>query len=164
MPRSILAAIDLTFSPDQVLAAAKEYGKAFSAKVYLVHVAQREPTPEHAAIDLSLQSDTISGPDLPIAVDRKDEADRLRAEHQALQDLRERLTDDGIDAAALSIEGPTVDKLLLEIDRLDIDLVIMAPHAPGFFRQLFYGSTTKEVIRDAPCPVLVLPPKWEQKS
>lgn len=161
MPRSILAAIDLAFSTDQVLAATREYAKAFSAKVYLVHVTELGPTPQHA--DLSLLSDTISGPDLPINVDREEEAVRLRAEHRALQDLRSKLTDAGVDATALSIEGPTVDKLLLEIERLDIDLVIMAPHAPGFFRELFFGSTTKEVIRDAPCPVLVLPPKWEQK-
>lgn len=164
MARSILAAIDLTFSTDQVLAATREYAKALSAKVYLVHIAQREPTSEQAAVDLSLLSDTVSGPALPVSVGRQDEADRLRSERQALQDLRSKLSVVGVDAIALSIEGPTVDKLLLEIDRLDIDLVIMAPHAPGFFRDLFLGSITKEVIRKAPCPILVLPPKWEPAS
>jgi len=164
MHKSILAAIDLAVSSDQVLAATREYAKAFSAKVYLVHVTQREPTPEHATIDLSMLSDPISGPDLPINVDRQEEADRLRAEHRTLQDLRKNLSDEGIDATALTIEGATVEKLLLEIERLDIDLVIMAPHAPGFFRDIFIGSTTKEVIRDAPCPILVLPPKWDKQG
>ena len=40
MPRSILAAIDLAVSSDQVFVAAREYAEAFSAKVYLVHVAE----------------------------------------------------------------------------------------------------------------------------
>ena len=158
MPKCILAAVDLASSSDQVVTAAQEYAEAFSARVYLVHVAEVGPTPEQAAIDRSLLSDPISGPDLPINVDRQDEADRLRAEHRALQDLRTKLSGAGIDATALFIEGATVDKLLLEIDRLNIDLIIMAPHAPGFLRDLFFGSTTKEVIREAPCPVLVLPP------
>ena len=161
MPKCILAAVDLAFSSDQIVNAAQEYAEAFSARVYLVHVAEVGPTPEHAAIDLSLLSDPISGPDLPINVDRQDEAVRLRSEHRALQDLKTKLSGAGIDATALFIEGATVDKLLSEIDRLNIDLVIMAPHAPGFLRDIFFGSTTKEVIRDAPCPVLVLPSALE---
>jgi len=157
MPKSILAAIDLAASSDQIIAAAQEYAEAFSAKVYLVHVAEVGPTPEHGAIDLSLLSDTISGPDLPINVDREDEAVRLRAEHRALQDLRTKLSDAGIDATALLIEGPTIDKILLEIDRLDIDLVIIGSHSPRVLRDFLFGSTMKEVVREAHCPVLVLP-------
>ena len=158
MPKSILAAIDLAVSSDQIIAAAQEYSEAFSAKVYLVYVAEVGPTPEHATIDLSLLTDPISGPDLPINVDRKDEADRLRAEHRALQGLKTKLSDAGIAATALLIEGATVEKLLLEIDRLDIDLVIIGSHSPSFLRDFFSGSTMKEVVREARCPVLVLPP------
>jgi nucleotide-binding universal stress UspA family protein len=158
MPKSILAAIDLAASSDQIIAAAQEYAEAFSAKVYLVHVAEVGPTPGDAAIDLSLLSDPISGPDLPINVDRDDEAVRLRAEHRALQGLKTKLSDAGIGATALFIEGATVEKLLLEIDRLDIDLVIIGSHSPSFLRDFFSGSTMKEVVREARCPVLVLPP------
>ena len=67
MPKSILAAIDLAASSDQIIAAAQEHAEAFSAKVYLVHVAEVGATPEHGAIDLSLLSDTISGPDEVLA-------------------------------------------------------------------------------------------------
>ena len=158
MVKSILAAIDLAASSDQIIAAAQDYAQAFSAKVYLVHVTEVGPTPEHGAIDLSLVSDPVSGPNLPINVDREDEALRLRDEHRALQDLRTKLSDAGIDAAALFIEGATVEKLLLEIDRLDIDLVIIGSHSPSFLRDIFYGSTMKDVVREAGCPVLVLPP------
>ncbi len=87
-----------------------------------------------------------------------------RAERQALQDLRKKLSEAGIDATALNIEGPIIDKLLLEIDRLDIDLVIIGSHAPSFLRDLFFGSTTKEVMRKAPCPVLVLPSTWDERG
>jgi nucleotide-binding universal stress UspA family protein len=162
MPRSILAAIDLAVSSDQVLAAAKEYSEAFSAKVYLVHVAEPGPISEAALMILSSEEEVDLEPEVKFALDRKAEADRLRAERHAFQDLRRKLSEAGVDATAIYIEGPTVDKLLLEIDRLDIDLVIIGSHAPSFLRDLFLGSTTKEVVRDALCPVLVLPPAGDE--
>jgi nucleotide-binding universal stress UspA family protein len=161
MPSSILAALDLAVSSDQVLAAAREYAEAFSAKVYLVHVA--EPGPISEAADRSEDEIDIE-PEVKFALDRKAEADRLRAERQTLQDLRRELFEAGVDATALYIEGPTVDKLLLEIDRLDIDLVIIGSHAPGFLRDLFLGNTTKDVVREALCTVLVLPPTWDKRD
>ncbi len=155
MPKSILAAIDLAASSDQIVSAAQEYAEAFSAKVYLVHVTKLGPEPQHSIID---PSDPEFAPVGPVSFDRKDEADRLRAEHRALQGLKTKLSDAGIDATALFIEGATVEKLLLEIDRLDIDLVIIGSHSPSFLRDFFSGSTMKEVVREARCPVLVLPP------
>jgi nucleotide-binding universal stress UspA family protein len=164
MPSSILATIDLAVSSDQVLAAAREYAEAFSARVYLVHVAELGPTSAAAVMFPSSEDEVDIEPEVKFPLDRKFEADRLRAERQTLQDLRRELSEAGVDATALYIEGPTVDKLLLEIDRLDIDLVIIGSHAPGFLRDLFLGSTTKDVVREALCPVLVLPPTWDMRD
>ena len=162
MPKSILAAIDLAASTDQVVAAAKEYSKAFSAKLYLIHV-----TPEPEAM-VSLPLSTAGGDydEAPVIIplDRQAEADRLREEHRALQDLKTKLSDAGIEATALLIEGATVEKLLLEIDKLGIDLVIIGSHAPSFLRDLVFGGTTKEILRGAGCPVLVLPPQWNEQG
>ena len=156
MPKSILAAIDLAASTEQIAETAKEYSKAFSAKLYLVHVAF---APE---VKVSYpQSSTGPGIDvspLAISVDREAEADRLRGEHRALQELGRELSEVGIDVTALSVEGETVDKLVLEITRLEIDLVIIGSHAPRFLQDFLFGSTTKEVLREAGCPVLILPP------
>ena len=159
MPRSIMAAIDLEASSDQIIAVTQQYAEAFSAKVYLVHVAEIGPTlGDHVAVDLSLDADTISGAEMPVAVDREDEALRLRSKHRALHDLKTKLSGTGIDATALLIEGAPVDKLVLEITRLEIDLVIIGSHAPRFLQDFLFGSTTKDVLREAGCPVLVLPP------
>ncbi len=146
MPKSILAAIGLAASSDQIIAAAQEYAEAFSAKVYLVHVTELVPKPQ---LSIDESSDPEFAPVEPVSFDRKDEADRLRAEHRDLQGLKTKLTDAGIDATALLIVGATVEKLLLEIDRLDIDLVIIGSHSPSFLRDFFSGSTMKEVVREA---------------
>ena len=155
MPKSILAAIGLAASSDQIIAAAQEYAEAFSAKVYLVHVTELVPKPQ---LSIDEPSDPEFAPVETVSFDRKDEADRLRAEHRALQGLKTKLSDAGIDATALLIEGATVEKLLLEIDRLDIDLVIIGSHSRSFIRDFFSGSKVKQVVREARCPVLVLPP------
>jgi len=153
MPQTIMAAIDLAASTDQVVAAAKEYSKAFSAKLYLVHVTV---PPEMMAAVPPVEDDLgyVAAPIL----DRQAEADRLRGERKALQDMGRKLSDAGIDATALSVEGWTVEKLLEEMERLNVDLVIIGSHPPSLLRGLFFGSTTEDVMRRAHCPVLVLPP------
>ena len=152
MPKTIMAAIDLASSTDQVLAAAKEYSKAFSAKLYLVHVA----IPPEMMLISPLEEDVgLEG--VPIPIDREVEADRLRRDHKAMQDLGRELSDAGVDVTSIAIEGSAVEGLLEEIERLGIDLVIMGSHAPSLL-EFLVGSTTKGVMHGAHCPVLVLPP------
>jgi nucleotide-binding universal stress UspA family protein len=38
-----------------------------------------------------------------------------------------------------------------------VDLIVMATHQPGFVERLFVGSVAEGTLRDAPCPVLVVP-------
>jgi nucleotide-binding universal stress UspA family protein len=154
MPKTIMAAKDLAASTEEVLSAAKEYSKAFSAKLYLVHVSL-QPEMRVAVPPLEVSPEYWA---VPIPLDRKAEADRLRGEHKALQDLGRELSDSGIDVTALALEGWTVEKLLEEMERLSIDLVIIGSHPPSLLRGLFVGSTTEDVMRRAHCPVLVLPP------
>ena len=161
MPKSILAAINLTAPSEQMIAAVQEYAKAFTAKVYLVHVTELALAAQHAYVEPSDYSQFASLG--PVSYDRKEEADRLRNEHRALQALKKKLSDTDVDATALLIEGATVEKLLLEIDQLNIDLVIIGSHTPSFLGDLVFGSTTKGVLRKAGCQVLVLPPQRDEQ-
>lgn len=38
-----------------------------------------------------------------------------------------------------------------------VDLIVMATHQPSFVERLFVGSVAEGTLRDAPCPVLVVP-------
>lgn len=70
---------------------------------------------------------------------------------------------------ALRAQGMAVDLLLKmgkpapEIVKVayehEIDLIVMSTHGYTGFSQLILGSVTREVLRTAPCPLLVLPPK-----
>jgi len=39
---------------------------------------------------------------------------------------------------------------------IDADLVVVGAHGKGVIRRVFLGSTSEYVVRNAPCPVLVV--------
>jgi nucleotide-binding universal stress UspA family protein len=39
----------------------------------------------------------------------------------------------------------------------DMDLIVMSTHQPGLLERLFKGSVAERTLREAPCPVLVVP-------
>ena len=63
----------------------------------------------------------------------------------------------GMTATALLIEGPAAEKIAAEARRLGCGMIIVGAHQRGLLGQWLHGSTAREVLRDAPCPVLVVP-------
>lgn len=67
----------------------------------------------------------------------------------------------GVDLAALTVVQRTGERPAEAIahyaDEVGADLVVMSRHGRRGFRRFFLGSQTDEVLRTAPCPVLVVP-------
>jgi nucleotide-binding universal stress UspA family protein len=141
--KTILAPVDFSDVTSAVVKAAVDMAKAGGSTVYLVHVAA--PDPDFVGYDVGPKTlrDTRAGV--------------LRKEHHQLRELEERLKGLGVDARALLVQGPTVEKILAEAERLGADLVIMGSHGHGALRHLLVGSVTEGVLRKARCPVLVIP-------
>ncbi|MHB2017390.1 MAG: universal stress protein [Candidatus Xenobia bacterium] len=51
--------------------------------------------------------------------------------------------------------GSVVDSILLAADKLEVDLIVLATHAPRGLSRVF-GSVAEPVLRQAPCPVMTL--------
>jgi len=147
----ILVAIDFSNIADKLLQQARLLGKAMSAEVVLMHVA--EPNPDHIAYDYD--------PAAMYAIDpseiRKQIAERFHREHRQLQQMAERLRADGIDCKALMVQGPTVDMLLGGVERLGIDFIIAGSHGKGLLSQILLGSSSEELVKKATIPVLLVP-------
>jgi nucleotide-binding universal stress UspA family protein len=126
-----------------VIQTAAQLAGPLSAKVYLLHVAP--PEPEFVGYDPGPQSvrDTV-------AKSRHDE-------HRRLQELEKQMVDQGVQAAALLVQGFAVEKILSEAARLGADLVVMGSHGHGALRQILVGSATDGVLRKATCPVVIVP-------
>jgi len=70
--------------------------------------------------------------------------------------LGTRLRAEGLVVDCSQREGQTVDALVAEAQRLGADLIVVATHGRGELGRLVLGSVADELLRRAPCPVLVL--------
>ncbi len=139
----LLVAVDFSESSEELIECVKEWGKVMSAKIWLVHVA--EPDPEFVGYE-------VDPPEMRDVV-----ASRFHKEHQQLQQCSQELRSEGLDCVALLVQGPTVETILREMEKLSVDVVILGSHGKGVFKHLLVGSTSKGVLQKSSIPVLVVP-------
>ena len=136
-------AVDHSSISQAVIATAHSLADAFSARLWLIHVAA--PDPEFVGYDAGPQSV------------RDQQATHLRDDHRILQDEAARLRDAGVDATALLIQGPTVEKILEEAERVGADCIVMGSHGHGAVHRALLGSVSESVLRKAARPVTIVP-------
>lgn len=141
--KNILVSIDFDSGAKLLLAQAKEMAKAFSAKVWIIHIAAPEPD----FVGYSVGPQYI----------RDVRANELREEHRMLGDFAEKLISDGVDTEALLVQGATTDMVVKEAEKLKADLIICGHHERNFIYKALLGSVSDNIIRQASIPVLVVP-------
>ncbi len=141
--RKLLAAIDFSPVSAAVVEHAASLAEAFSAELTLIHIAA--PDPDFVGYGAGPQ--TV----------RDDRAREIRTEHRELHAIAEALRDRAISAHALLIQGPTVEKILVEGQRLQSDMIVIGSHGHGGLYRALLGSVSEGVVRAARCPVLVVP-------
>jgi nucleotide-binding universal stress UspA family protein len=86
----------------------------------------------------------------------------LPTDHDALrQEMRQFLEasstpQDGVDL--LVREGPSAGEIVRQAELLRPDLLVMSTHGRSGLTRLILGSVTEHVLREAPCPILIVPP------
>jgi len=71
----------------------------------------------------------------------------------------------GAHAAQLRVtDGDVVFEIVRSATALPVDLVVMGTHGVSGFKQLLLGSVTERVLREAPSPVLTVPPRVARQS
>ena len=141
--KNILLALQLDDDEDLLLIKAQELARAFGAKVWLLHIAA--PDPDFVGYEVGPQ------------YIRDSRADELKQEHRLLQEYAEALTQQGIAAEGLLIQGTTEEMILTETDKLGIDLIIMGHHDHGLMYKLFVGSVSTQIINKSDIPVMIVP-------
>ena len=61
-------------------------------------------------------------------------------------------------------DGDVVSEIVRVATALPADVVVMGTHGISGFKQLLLGSVTERVWREAPCPVLTVPPRVARHS
>ncbi len=78
---------------------------------------------------------------------------------QAAQDLVERGREAGVLVSFLVWTGDPGDMIVSAAEAEHADMIVVGSHGRGAVGRLFLGSVSEHVVRNAPCPVLVVRPK-----
>lgn len=142
--RTILALVDFSETTPLVLDRGVELAAAFDARLVVMHVVA--PDPAFIGFDV--------GPAVQSSADRD-----IQFEQGELQRIVEALQGkSSAEVEPLLIHGPVVEKAVAEAKHLAVDYLVLGSHGHGALYHMLMGSITQGVLRDAPCPVVIVPP------
>lgn len=141
--KTILVPVDFSDVTPHVVETARKFAAAFDSRLILLNIA--EPEPDFVGFE-------AGPPTVRVAVARD-----FKIERQRLDDLKAQCSASGGEVVAFHIQGAIVDKILHEAGEQHADLIIMGSHGHGALYDLLVGSVTQGVIKEARCPVLVVP-------
>lgn len=140
---NILVSIDFDDCDQLIIDKAIELGKAFNAKLWVIHIAA--PDPDFVGYDAGPQHE------------RDFRANTLKKEHKQLHDYALQINSQGIKTESLLIQGSTVDMVIEEAKKLNADLIIIGHQEHNFFYKAFFGSVSEQIINKSKIPVMVVP-------
>lgn len=148
----ILCPIDFSDTSRRAVRCAIALARWYEAKLSVLHVFANVPVVEAVA--------TPGGGVVPPPLVLRDvDRDALRDEMRAfVGDSREVAVD------VLVQEAPDVrSEILAEAGVKDVDLIVMGSHGRTGIRHLLLGSVADAVLRQAACPVLIVPPHADDR-
>ena len=139
----ILASIDFYELTPQVVDQAARLAKERGAQLWVLHAAPPEPD--------------FAGRQLMRKVVEDEVPEKLEEQHARLQEIERDLRGRGLDARTRLVQGEPVACILEEAKILGADLIVMGTHGRGTLYRAFVGSVCEGVMRDARCPLVVIP-------
>ncbi len=139
----LMMAVDLSKSTEKIVKKGEEIARALSAKIWLLHVA--EPEPDFVGFEAGPKSVRDSW------------SKEFNTEHHQIQEIADGLRKAGLDTTALLVQGATVETILREASKLDVDMIIVGSHGRGAMYQLLVGSVSEGVLHKSKRPILVIP-------
>ena len=141
--KNILVTINFEKNEKLLIDKAFQLAESFNSKLWLIHIAA--PDPDFVGYKVGPQ------------YIRDIRATELRKEHRLLQEYSSGLKQKGVDSEALLVQGPTIEMIMEESKKLNIDLIITGHHEHDFFYKAFVGSVSSQIIKKSKIPVLIIP-------
>lgn len=142
--KTIVALVDLSTLAVEVLRHASSFARAFNSKVVIVHIVPKQPTVVEDGLIWSVGM-------------KKPSHDLLRRNYEVLLEKVAELTQAGVQATVRQMVDAGVDEVLAETSGLQADLIILGAHPHSTLYHLLIGSLADDVLKNARCPVLVVP-------
>ncbi len=141
--KNILVTIDFNKNEKLLIDKAFQLAESFDSKLWLMHIAA--PDPDFVGYEVGPQ------------YIRDSRASDLRKEHRLLQEYTTTLKKKGVDSEGILVQGATIEMIIEESKKLNIDLIIAGHHEHGFFYNAFVESVSAKVIKKSKIPVLIVP-------
>lgn len=116
-----------------------------AAVIHLLHVAAPEPG------FVGFDTDPVTN------WSRDDRSHELLDEHRRLIELAHEHSTADVEVKPIMAMGPTVETILEEVPRLDIDVIVVGSHGHGALYHLLMGSIATHLTKLSPVPVEVVP-------
>jgi nucleotide-binding universal stress UspA family protein len=141
---NLLIAVDFSAVTGRIIECLLRFApEAAAHRMVLVHVTP--PDPDFVGYDAG-----------PTTV-RSQLAQELREQHAELQRHAATLRAAGCEVTPLLLQGPTIETVLREADRIEADLLVIGSHGHGAVYDLLVGSVSEGLVRRSKRPVLVVP-------
>lgn len=138
--KKILVPLDFSDCSKKALQYAIPFAQHFNASIVLIHV-----------IQINFVGGEFGSIDFPLLENELRESRHKQLEAFARDEIRQR-----VPTETLLRTGQPVSEIVLAAKKLDIDLIIISTHGHTGLKHVFLGSTTENVVRYAPCPVLTV--------
>ena len=142
--KTILAAVDFSTASKPVVAEAVRLAQAGRARLVLLHV---------------VQPPVVTDSDLGAQMMAEYAALALASAAKQLAALQKPLRIKGVAVERKHVLGHPGPCIIAQARTLPADYIVLGSHGRGAFYELIVGSTTTRVLRQARCPVVVVPQK-----
>ena len=136
----ILVPTDFSDPSQRALDYAKSIARQYQSRLFLVHVYQ--------------EFNPVTPPEA-IWIDSDNVQEKIE---QELEQAGAALRSEGFKAEGFSVTGAIQDRIMSIIRDNKIDLLVMGTHGRIGFERFLFGSDTEAVLRQVPCPVMVIGP------
>jgi nucleotide-binding universal stress UspA family protein len=100
---------------------------------------------------------------LPTQVLLTDPLEVLSRMEEKLKELSEKIQKDtGVKAIVKALKGTPSDSICKFAYEENMSLIVMGTHGVSGLREFFIGSEAYRVVKNATCPVLTIPGKWQK--
>lgn len=142
--KTILVPIDLSATAATVIEAAIALAASTQGKMVLLHVVQ----PPIITSDYGIAMENLEE---LVAVSEK-------TANRQLASMKEKYSTPELPIETAQLVGAPIPLIIEEARRQGADYIVMGSHGHSAFYDLMVGTTTHGVLKNAQCPVLIVPP------
>jgi len=147
IPHRILMGTDFSDYSKEALDYAALLAKQFGADLYLLHAFE---VPAYYIPGVG----GVGGPDI---------IEWLRSirerEQKGLETLAEEVRQKGVEVHPILKEGSPVGEILNAVKEIPAEMIVLGTHGRSGLNRFMMGSVAERVLRQAPCPIVLVRPK-----